>query len=248
MKSSRLKEIAQAMLQHDIAVDKASAVIKDLAMPQKLMLPYKTNVKGEDRFAFQYAWHVNDGTRLEDLLEDDNIDNLDIIRLRYLYYIILDNEKVGEAVFDIRYLLKTFGWLGKKGFKHIIFVKSLYRGAFSCTVEFDQLWESVGKQYGPAWIYEKPDVQVISNISARECIEDILRGIGSERVLVATEDITYLKGDMAIVGIENERPVYLMEYLRRLGIPILEINGAELPIEFENEELLVWDEYIRPEK
>lgn len=248
MKSLTMRETAQIMLQHGIERSKVSAVIRDLAMPQKLLLPYKTNVKGEDRFAFQYAWHVNDGTRLEDLLEDDNIDNLDIIRLRYLYYLILDNEKVGEAVFDIRYLLKTFGWLGQKGFKHIIFVKSLYRGTFSCTGEFDQLWESVGKQYGPAWIYEKPDVQVISNISARECIEDILRGIGSERVLVATEDITYLTGDMAIVGIENERPMYLMEYLRRLGIPILEINGAELPMEFENEELLVWDEYIRPEK
>lgn len=248
MKSLKIKEIAQLMLQHDISVSKVSAVIKDLVMPQKLLLPYKTNVKGEDRFAFQYAWHVNDGTRLEDLLEDDNIDNLDIIRLRYLYYIILDNDKVGDAVFEIHYLLKTFGWLGKKGFKHIIFVKSLNRSTFSCTGEFDQLWESVGKQYGPAWIYEKPDVQVISNISARECIEDILRGIGSERVLVATEDVAYLTNDMATVGIENERPVNLMEYLRRLGIPILEITGSELPMEFENEELLVWDEYIRPEK
>ena len=74
MKSLKIKEIAQLMLQHDISVSKVSAVIKDLVMPQKLLLPYKTNVKGEDRFAFQYAWHVNDGTRLEDLLEDDNID------------------------------------------------------------------------------------------------------------------------------------------------------------------------------
>ena len=244
MKSSRLKEAAQLMLKYGIELSKVTAVIKDLIIPQKFLLPYKTNVKGEDRFVFQYAWHVNDGTKLENLLEDDHIDNLDIIRLRYLYYTVLENEKIGQAVFDIRYLLKTFGYLGEKGFKHIIFVKSLYQGAFSCTGEVDQLWENVKNQYGPAWIYEKPDIQVITNMHAKECIDDILRGCESERVIVVTEDLMYLSTDMAIVGIEDEIPVYLMGYLRRLGIPMLEIAGYELPQGFENEEIVVWDEYI----
>lgn len=246
MKALKMYDVARKLLTYDVEMDKAKNIIRDLATPTKLILPYKTTVKGEERFVFQYAWYNNGEDSFEEVLNEAG-DNLDIIRLRYLYYTVLNNEKVGQAVFDIRYLLKTFGVLNEAGFKHIIYVKDLYRGYLSCTGEFEELWKNVEKQYGPAWVYEKPDVQVISSSIARECIEDILRGIGSEKVMVVTEDINYLKGGMAIVGIEDEKPVYLFGYLRSLGIPILEIGGFELPHGFENKELIVWNEYCKPE-